>query len=110
MSQVIDVRPSPESVLARHEQASRARLRIYIGAAPGVGKTFQMLEDAHQLKTQGLDIVIGIIEPHGRAETEVLIGDLECIPLRRIEYRGGNACRDGRRLGDRAQAGDRNRR
>ena len=88
MSQVIDARPKPESLLAREEQARRARLRIYIGAAPGVGKTYQMLEDAHHLKKQGVDIVIGFIEPHGRAETEALIGDLERVPLRRIEYRG----------------------
>jgi two-component system sensor histidine kinase KdpD len=88
MNQVIDARPKPESVLARHEQAHRARLRIYIGAAPGVGKTYQILEDAHQLKKQGVDIVIGFIEPHGRAETEALIDDLECVPIRRIEYRG----------------------
>jgi len=88
MSQVIDARPTPESLLARQEQARRARLRIYIGAAPGVGKTYQILEDAHQLKKKGLDIVIGFIEPHGRAETEALIGDLERVPLNRIEYRG----------------------
>ena len=88
MSQVIDARPKPESLLAREEQARRARLRIYIGAAPGVGKTYQILEDAHQLKKQGVDIVIGFIEPHGRAETEGLIGNLEPVPLRRIEYRG----------------------
>src|SRR6185503_5988759 len=77
-----------ESMLARVKQEGRARLRVYIGAAPGVGKTYQMLEDAHQLKRQGQDIVIGFIEPHGRAETEVLIDDLERVPLRRIEYRG----------------------
>lgn len=88
MSQVIDTRPKPESLLARQEQARRARLRIYIGAAPGVGKTYQMLEDAHALKQQGLDIVIGFIEPHGRAETESLIGNLERVPLSRTEYRG----------------------
>jgi two-component system, OmpR family, sensor histidine kinase KdpD len=88
MSQVIDARPKPESLLAKQEQARRARLRIYIGAAPGVGKTYQMLEDAHALKQQGLDIVIGFIEPHGRAETEALIGNLERVPLSRIEYRG----------------------
>lgn len=88
MSQVIDARPKPESLLAREEQARRARLRIYIGAAPGVGKTYQMLEDAHHLKKQGVDIVIGFIEPHGRPETEELIGDLEHVPLSRIEYRG----------------------
>ena len=88
MTQVLDVRPKPESLLAREEQERRARLRIYIGAAPGVGKTYQMLEDAHQLKKQGVDIVIGFIEPHGRAETTEMIGDLERVPLSRIEYRG----------------------
>ena len=81
-------RPTPESLLAKQQQERRARLRIYLGAAPGVGKTYQMLEEAHLLKRQGLDIVIALIEPHGRAETETLIGDLERIPLRRIEYRG----------------------
>ena len=81
-------RPSAESLLAKEQQAQRARLRIYLGAAPGVGKTYQMLEEAHLLKRQGVDIVIGFVEPHGRAETEVLIGDLERVPLRRTEYRG----------------------
>ncbi|HXI91762.1 MAG TPA: universal stress protein [Blastocatellia bacterium] len=81
-------RPSAESLLAKEQQAQRARLRIYLGAAPGVGKTYQMLEEAHLLKRQGVDIVIGFIEPHGRAETEVLIGDLERVALRRTEYRG----------------------
>ena len=88
MSQVIDTRPKPESLLAKQDQERRARLRIYIGAAPGVGKTYQMLEDAHQLKKQGLDLVIGFIEPHGRTDTESLIGSLERVPLSKIEYRG----------------------
>jgi two-component system sensor histidine kinase KdpD len=83
-----DTRPSAESLLAKQEQAGRARLRVYLGAAPGVGKTYQMLEEAHLLKRQGVDIVIGLVEPHGRVETETLIGDLERVPLRRIEYRG----------------------
>ena len=81
-------RPTPESLLARQEQPGRARLRVYLGAAPGVGKTFQMLEEAHLLKKQGVDIVIGYIEPHGRTETEALIRDLEQVPLRKTEYRG----------------------
>jgi two-component system sensor histidine kinase KdpD len=81
-------RPSPESLLAKLKQAERARLRVYIGAAPGVGKTYQMLEDVHELKRQGVDIVAAVIEPHGRAETAALIEDLECVPMRRIEYRG----------------------
>lgn len=63
-------------------------MRVYLGAAPGVGKTYQMLEEAHFLKRQGIDIVLGFIEPHGRTDTETLIGDLEQVPLRRTEYRG----------------------
>jgi two-component system, OmpR family, sensor histidine kinase KdpD len=77
-----------ESLLARAKEEGRARLRVYIGAAPGVGKSFKMLEDAHDLKRQGLDVVIGFIEPHGRADTLARIGDLEQVPLRAIEYRG----------------------
>jgi two-component system sensor histidine kinase KdpD len=84
----VDARPNAESLLAKEQEARRARLRVYLGAAPGVGKTYQMLEEAHLLKRQGVDIVIGFIEPHGRADTEVLIGDLERAPLRRTEYRG----------------------
>src|SRR5437660_8139108 len=83
-----EARPSAESLLARQQQTRHARLRVYLGAAPGVGKTYQMLEEAHLLKSQGVDIVIGLIEPHGRVDTETLVGDLERVPLRRIEYRG----------------------
>ncbi|HLA12630.1 MAG TPA: universal stress protein [Pyrinomonadaceae bacterium] len=81
-------RPSPESLLAKLKQAQRPRLRVYIGAAPGVGKTYQMLEDAHLLKKQGVDIVVAVVEPHGREDTRSMIGDLERVPMRRIEYRG----------------------
>ena len=84
----LDRRPSPESLLAKLKESERARLRVYIGAAAGVGKTYQMLEDAHLLKKQGVDICIGFIEPHKRRETEEMVGDLERIPLRRIEYSG----------------------
>ena len=84
----MEIRPRPESLLAKIEQSEHARLRVYIGAAAGVGKTYQMLKDANQLKTQGVDIVIAYIETHGRAETEALVGDIEQVPLRRIEYRG----------------------
>src|SRR6267378_4401601 len=80
-------RADAESLLARVKAEGRARLRVYIGAAPGVGKTYQMLEDAQQLKRQGVDIVVAIVEAHGRDETEAMIGDLERVPLRRIEYR-----------------------
>lgn len=81
-------RPSPELLLGKLHAGELPKLRVYIGAAPGVGKTFQMLADAHQLKRQRVDIVIAVIDTHGRAETEAMIGDLECIPLRRIDYRG----------------------
>lgn len=83
-----DHRPSPESLLAKLKEGERASLRVYIGAAPGVGKTYQMLEDAQQLKREGVDIVVGIVEPHGREETRAMIGDLVCLPMRRIEYKG----------------------
>jgi two-component system sensor histidine kinase KdpD len=66
----------------------RARLRVYVGAAPGVGKTYQMLRDAHLLRSRGLDVVAGLIETYGRADTEAEIGDLEVIPRRRVAYRG----------------------
>ena len=77
-----------ESLLARAREEGRARLRLYIGAAPGVGKSYRMLEDAHELRQQGLDVVIGLIEPHGREDTLARVGDLELVPLRQIEYRG----------------------
>src|SRR5215471_5479554 len=84
-----DTTPSvAESLLARAKDEGRARLRVYIGAAPGVGKSYRMLDDAHELKRQGLDVVIGFIEPHGRADTLARIGDLEQVPLREISYRG----------------------
>jgi two-component system sensor histidine kinase KdpD len=80
--------PSPESLLARLKESERARLRVYVGAAPGVGKTYRMLEDAHQLKRQGADIVVAVVETHGREETRAMIGDLERVPPHCIEYRG----------------------
>lgn len=82
-------RQTPESLLKKLKEDERAKLRVYIGAAAGVGKTYQMLEDAQQLKYQGIDVVIGIVETHGREETKEQIKDLEIIPPRKIEYRGG---------------------
>ncbi len=81
-------RPSPETLLARIEESEQARLRVYIGAAAGVGKTFQILEDAHALKDQGIDVVVGAVETHGREETAALIGDLEFVPQKKINYKG----------------------
>src|ERR1017187_4424895 len=78
-----------EIVLEKKPEA--AKLRIYLGAAPGVGKTYDMLNDAHRMKHQlGVDVVIGLVEPHGRAETEARIRDLEVVPQRVIPYRGVN--------------------
>jgi two-component system sensor histidine kinase KdpD len=82
-----DHRPTPESLLAKLKEGEQAKLRVYIGAAPGVGKTYQMLEDAHLLKSQGADIVVAVVEPHGREDTTAMIGDLERVPMRRILYR-----------------------
>src|SRR6476620_7946609 len=82
------VRPTGEQLLARIQSADRARLRIYIGAAPGVGKTYSMLEDAHAFRRQGVDVVIGFIETYGRADTDAQVRDLEIVPKRKVEYRG----------------------
>jgi two-component system sensor histidine kinase KdpD len=81
-------RPTGEQLLAKLQADQRARLRIYIGAAPGVGKTYSMIEDAHALRREGVDVVVGFVETHGRAETEARIADLEVVPRRAVEYRG----------------------
>src|SRR5271156_2199557 len=73
-----DISPAPQE---------QARLRVYIGAAPGVGKTYQMLEDAHLMRKQGIDVIIGLIEAHGRKDTQDMVRDLERIPRRAIPYR-----------------------
>ena len=78
---------TPEALLAKLRESDKPTLRVYIGAAPGVGKTWQMLEDAHALKRQGVDIVIAIIETHNRDETAALADGLECVPMRKVEYR-----------------------
>src|SRR5246500_2033647 len=85
-----DQRPSPEALLeaVRREEPRAGRLRIFVGAAPGVGKTYEMLQQARARKRDGYDIVVGVIETHGRKETEVLLEGLELIPRRKIQYRG----------------------
>ena len=80
-------RPSAEQLLERLKTQDRARLRVYIGAAPGVGKTYSLLQDAHLLRREGVDVVVGFVETYGRADTEAQIGDLEVVPRRRIDYR-----------------------
>src|SRR5690349_19572177 len=83
-------RPSPDALLeaARRENAQIGRLKIFVGAAPGVGKTYEMLQSAHAKLKAGADIVVGFVETHGRAETEALLRGLEVIPRKRLDYRG----------------------
>jgi two-component system sensor histidine kinase KdpD len=85
-----DQRPSPEALLeaVRREEPRAGRLRIFVGAAPGVGKTYEMLQQARARKRDGYDIVVGVIETHGRKETEALLEGLEAVPRRKIQYRG----------------------
>ncbi|MDU3097210.1 MAG: sensor histidine kinase KdpD, partial [Bradyrhizobium sp.] len=84
-----DQRPSPEALLeaARREDSPAGKLKIFVGAAPGVGKTYEMLSSAHAKLKAGIDVVIGFVETHGRAETEALVRGLEVIPRKRIVYR-----------------------
>ncbi len=80
--------PKPELFLDLIRRQQRGRLKIYLGFAAGVGKTFDMLQEGNRLRRQGIDVVIGLVEAHGRAETVAQIGELEQVPRRRIEYRG----------------------
>ncbi len=81
-------RPSPDALLQAAQQDARGRLKIFLGAAPGVGKTYEMLTVAQARKRDGIDVVIGVVETHGRRETEALLQGLEIIPRRRIDYKG----------------------
>src|SRR5215475_5395099 len=81
-------RPSPEALLAAAKQEGRGRLKIFLGAAPGVGKTYEMLQAAQARRREGVDVVVGVVEPHGRRETEALLEGLEVIPRQQVEYKG----------------------
>src|SRR5438046_1490237 len=85
-------RPNPDDLLARVQtdeaRAVRGRLKIFLGYAAGVGKTYAMLEAARRELAEGADVVIGYVEPHGRPETEALLQGLEVLPPREIPYRG----------------------
>ncbi len=81
-------RQRPEDFLELVQRSRRGRLKVYIGFAAGVGKTYRMLEEAHALRKRGVDVVVGLVETHGRSETAALLEGLEAIPRRRIEYRG----------------------
>ena len=87
-----DRRPSPDELLARiraeEERAARAKLKIFFGACAGVGKTYAMLVEAHERRRAGADVVVGLVETHGRAETAALLEGLEVLPRRPLDYRG----------------------
>jgi two-component system sensor histidine kinase KdpD len=90
----LDVRPTADEMLARihgdsaDAPGARGRLRIYVGMAPGVGKTYRMLEEGHRRAARGTDVVVGFVETHGRTVVAALIDGLEVVPRRRLEYRG----------------------
>src|SRR5450432_4006328 len=81
-------RLKPEDFLRLIEKSRLGKLKIYLGHAAGVGKTFAMLEEAHRLKAAGVDVVIGWVETHGRKDTEALLAELEIIPRKKVEHNG----------------------
>ena len=81
-------RPEPEALLEAAAREGRGRLKVYLGMAPGVGKTYAMLEGARRAKSQGVDVVVGVVETHGRKETEELLKDFEILPRKPIIYHG----------------------
>lgn len=83
-----DTRPSPDALLKAAEKETRGKHKIFLGAAPGVGKTWEMLSTARRRKLEGIDVVVGVVETHGRAETEAQLAGLEILPRRRVGYKG----------------------
>src|ERR1700753_777704 len=81
-------RPSPDALLDQVRREGRGKLRIFLGAAPGVGKTFEMLTQGRRRRLDGADVVIGVVETHGRQETEALTKGFEIIPKKRGLYKG----------------------
>ncbi len=88
MNKTESARPTPEQFLNLIRRQERGRLKVYLGSSAGVGKTYAMLREGHRLKKQGVDVAIGVVETHGRAETAEQVGDLEVIPPSETEYRG----------------------
>ena len=83
-----DQRPDPDALIAAAAREGHGRLKVFLGAAPGVGKTWEMLAAARRRRDEGLDVLVGVVETHGRAETEAQIGDLPLLPRRTVPYRG----------------------
>ncbi|EEW23736.1 sensor histidine kinase [Rhodobacter ferrooxidans] len=88
MTAEADLRPSPDALLAHAAREGRGRLKIFIGAAPGVGKTWAMLEDAHRKRAEGVDVLAALIETHGRAETQAKLAGLPQLPRKPVIYKG----------------------
>src|SRR5438552_16015075 len=88
MNAADEPRGRPEQFLALIRAQQRGRLKVYLGFAAGVGKTYEMLQEGQRLKRQGVDVVVGVVETHGRADTADQVGELEQVPRRRIEYKG----------------------
>src|SRR6201985_2488685 len=83
-----DNRPSPDALLKAAGESGRGRLKVFLGAAPGVGKTYEMLVQARRRKLDGVDAIIGVIETHGRVETDLLTKGIEAVPKKRVPYKG----------------------
>ena len=85
-----EYRPSPDALLeaAQREGSGVGKLRIFVGAAPGVGKTYEMLQHAHAKRKEGIDVVVAVAETHGRPETQALLEGLEILPRKAAPYRG----------------------
>ena len=81
-------RPDPDALLALAAREGRGRLKVFLGAAPGVGKTYEMLVQARRRSLGGTDVVAGLIETHGRADTQAQVGALEVLPRQRLAHRG----------------------
>src|SRR5579862_5277054 len=77
-----------QAFLQMIRRSQRGRLKIYLGYGPGVGKTYQMLSEGQRLKKDGIEVVLGLVETHGRVETAKLVEGLDIIPRRKTEYRG----------------------
>ena len=83
-------RPDPDALLAEAAKAGRGRLKVFLGMAPGVGKTYEMLSQALRRKEEGGEVLVGVVETHGRRETEALVAGLEVLPRKPIENKGRN--------------------
>src|SRR5258707_11900586 len=83
-----ETRPSPDALLKAAQREARGKFKIFFGAAPGVGKTYGMLVAARRRKAEGVDVVVGVVETHGRADTEAQLAGLEVIAQRKVDYKG----------------------